>query len=525
MIEIKVDNRVLAALRRAFPKPANSAQRALDKYVNTLTALLIQSLSRGATPLETKLNAFSLSLHDLANKGGQIGSKKTRLHAWLRENDLALVEPIEVGSNLTGTISKVKFTDLVTLTWHEPETAPGWTVVDGIEIQTHLLADFDQLNREIFEHLYPDYEVCVADKRMDEAFDSVDIDTRSLRNYIHWLQEDAEHFTRSKREHYLFQARLILAVAVHTGGKYYQRKIHSDFGRTYYKGTSAQNVNKQLRHAMLGDCWEYDIRSSVIAWKMGFAEEYVQSHNPAGSVNHEFAITLAYLSNKAAVMKNVQSAVFGKHSDLPEDLQLKMLKQAFTAISFGARHSSHGWVNRSGEWEMASIAGIFKRSDERERFMSDFHVINFAREQALLDDYLYEGILTYQPSLLTLPYLQTSSGRASKPKAIAYLYQHEETHVMDVVRQTLREFNHTVLANIHGAIVVRRRLNTDTKQEIELRMRELTKNPYWGLSGKQIKRWGPSLKHVTLEEQLHRQRIQDEEALAEGFVFTVDSNG
>ena len=167
MIEIKVDNRVLAALRRAFPKPANSAQRALDKYVNTLTALLIQSVSRGATPLETKLNAFSLSLHDLANKGGQIGSKKTRLHAWLRENDLALVEPIEVGSNLTGTISKVKFTDLVTLTWHEPETAPGWTVVDGIEIQTHLLADFDQLNREIFEHLYPDYEACVADKRMD----------------------------------------------------------------------------------------------------------------------------------------------------------------------------------------------------------------------------------------------------------------------------------------------------------------------------------------------------------------------
>ena len=203
---------------------------------------------------------------------------------------------------------------------------------------------------------------------------------------------------------------------------------------------------------------------------------------------------------------------------------MKMLKQAFTALSFGARHSSHGWMNKNGEWETASIAEIFKRVDERERFMYEFHVISFVKEQSALDDYLHQGVIKNAPDLLKLAYLKTSSGRPSKPKVIAYLYQHEETQVMNIVREALKDSNHIVLANIHDAIVVRQRLSEDTQQEIQFRMRELTGNPYWVLSGKQIKRWRPSLKSAIAEEQLHRQRIQEEEALAKGFAITFDSD-
>lgn len=252
MIEIKVDERVLAALRRAFPKPENSARRALSKYVSTLKDLLIQSLSRGVTPIESKLNAFSVSLQELANKGGQIGKKKMRLHAWLRENDLSLVEPVEIGSNLTGMVSKVKFTDLVMLEWHEPEVEAGSIIIDGISINNDLLQDPERTSREVFLSLYPDFEVSVADGYFTEIFDSLDVDLKSLKNYINWLVDETKHYKKSKRDQYLLQARLILTVAQLTGGQYLQRKIHSDFGRTYYAGTSIQNVNKDLRHAILG---------------------------------------------------------------------------------------------------------------------------------------------------------------------------------------------------------------------------------------------------------------------------------
>lgn len=514
MITLTVDPKVLKALRQAFPKPANSAKRALDKYVVALTELLKHSLSRGVTPTEAKLNAFNLSLHELANKGGQIGKKKVRVHAWLRNHDLALVEPITLGSNWTGMVSLVKFTDLVTLNWHAPEATTESTWVDGMYISNTLLESTDNLNKEIFEFLYPDYGVCIADHRFEEVFDVLNIDVDSLKNYTDWLQTEAVYYTKQKRDHYLFQARLILAVAQYTGGQYFQRKIHSDFGRTYYAGTSVQNVPKKLRYAMLGNCWEYDIRSSVVAWKMGFAKSYVANHHGHSSVAKEFSMTLMYLQNKPSLMKNVQTSVFGKDCDLSEELQQKMLKQAFTAISFGARLISKGWVNKNGDWENPSIADIFKRADERDRFLTDMHVTEFAKEQDVLDTYLYDNFVVHCPDLLLLPYLQTHKGRPSKSKIIAYMYQHEETAVMDVVRQKLSAAGKEVIANIHDAIIIKHHLTGDAKHDIELEMQEQTSNPYWRLGSKEIKRWGSNLKEIKMEEAEHRQRLLAADAAA-----------
>jgi hypothetical protein len=41
-------------------------------------------------------------------------------------------------------------------------------------------------------------------------------------------------------------------------------------------------------------------------------------------------------------------SVFKKDSRVPKDLQTDLLKQALTAISFGAKHNSRGWPNDSG---------------------------------------------------------------------------------------------------------------------------------------------------------------------------------
>jgi hypothetical protein len=194
-----------------------------------------------------------------------------------------------------------------------------------------------------------------------------------------------------------------------------------------------------------------------------------------------------------------------------------MLKQAFTALSFGARASGKAWVNQNGEWQNPSIADIFKRADERERVLADFHVCGFVQEQTMLDNYLYEGVAQHYPDLLKLPHLQTQSGRPSKAKVIAFLYQHEETAVMDIVRGTLAEHGKTVLANIHDAIVVKQRLSADLKYEIEWRMHEQTGNPYWQLGAKQVQRWHASAKEVKAREAAHRQRIAEEETVAAGY--------
>jgi hypothetical protein len=116
-------------------------------------------------------------------------------------------------------------------------------------------------------------------------------------------------------------------------------------------------------------------------------------------------------------------------------------------------------------------------------------VCDFIAEQGKLDKYLFDGFKAQRPDLLKLNYLQTQGGNPSRAKVIAFLYQHEETTVMAIVRKTLVEHGQTILANIHDAIIVRKKLRVDLRHEIEMRMQELTDNKYWRLGATEIKRY------------------------------------
>ena len=278
MIKITVNSAVYEALQKAFPKPTNSAHRALAKYVSVLESMLFKSLHFKATPMQRKLDLFSISLQQLANQGGQIGPKKQRLHAWLRDNNLSLVEPVVMGSNLTGSVSQCKLTSLVTM-------VDTLAVEDKIlrsgksdrEIDQYLCGD-DFGNYQVLNLLFPEFKQRIKSPEIEEMFDLVPVDKESVKSYIIWLTTESEHITKEKMNQALRQARIILAISSVMDGYYVQRKKPSLFGRMYYEGTSVQNINKELRRAVLGDCWEYDIRSSVVAWKMGWAKQYIDAY-------------------------------------------------------------------------------------------------------------------------------------------------------------------------------------------------------------------------------------------------------
>ncbi len=265
LIKITIDAKVYEALSLAFPKPANSAHRALAKYIRVLENKLFKSLHFAATPLQQKLDLFTISLKELANEGGQIGAQKMVLHRWLRENNLSLVEPVILGSNLTGGVSQCRLTDLVTM-------------VDTLAIEETILTSISS-DRELDQYLggdefscyqlvnllYPEIKRRASDAELDDLFDVLPVDVESVKSYIIWLTTEYEHITKEKMDQALRQARIILAISSVMDGYYVQRKKPSLFGRMYYEGTSVQNINKELRRAALGDCWEYDIRSSVVA--------------------------------------------------------------------------------------------------------------------------------------------------------------------------------------------------------------------------------------------------------------------
>ncbi len=159
MIKITVRPEVEQALAAAFPVPKNTAKRALAKYVQTLESLVQQALLYGQNAEQKKLCTYSISLQRLANLGGQIGPKRKRVHAWLRENGFELVHTVTQGSNLTGRLSDVKFTANMT-------AVVDWQA-ESLEMErSTAIATHAPLSETI------------------DQYDALEVDIKSLRSYI-----------------------------------------------------------------------------------------------------------------------------------------------------------------------------------------------------------------------------------------------------------------------------------------------------------------------------------------------------
>jgi hypothetical protein len=513
MMKLTIDPCVLSMLQQAFPAPAKSASRALTKYVNVLEAMLLSAVQRGIPPAQRKLNLFAIPLHDLANRGGRIGPQKLRMHKWLKDNQLELVQTIEKGSKFSGTYSTVKLTGLVTL---DDRITLNHSVISQIKTDRELdryLTGHEADSRSVFKHLFPELEPCSLSGFEDE-FDFVPVDIESLKAFIHWTSEGAQFGSKEKRYLILNQAKLVLAVASINGAIFPQRIKLSTFGRKYYEGLSVQNVHKELRRAMLGNCWEYDMRSSVVAWKMGYAKDFLSRAKIHNGERTYFPATTLFLEDKADFMATVRYFTFAGNTALTEDFQTSLIKQALTAISFGAKSAGCGWTDSSGSWHNPALVDILKNQSEREKFLSDPTVKAFIEEQRALDDFIFDLVKAKSPEVLTQVCLKTASGRISKPKVLAYLYQHAETQAMDLICAVAEIHGHIVIARVHDAVFFKSRLGPDLKHEMELNLQDATHNKHWYLSPKQLKRYTPVSLDAAHDERVHRQRIADEERRA-----------
>lgn len=478
MLTITIDPIVLERLQQAFPKPKTAAAKALKKYKELLEDLLFKVLQRGRSNYERLFNCYSLPVAKLTHEGPHIGPQKVRLHKWLNDNQLNLVEKLEPGSNLTGLVSLVKLTELVVVDDVANEVATAVKSATTPAQLSMVLSSESQKNQELFSALYPDYFSYLTSSQRDEVFDIAPIDIPSLEAYIAWLNTQATKIPPGQVRSYTEQALLVLAVAKHTGGFYPQRRKESPFGRTYYTGVSVQNVNKELRRAMLGDCWEYDIRSSVVTWKMTFAQELTDQLYSLKECRKLFWASWLYLEDRGDFMLDVRKDMFEKKNGLSVAYQEQLIKDAVTAISFGARANVSGWREQNGNWANTALVDILKNQSQRTAFLASHTVQSFVKEQALLDTYIANGLKEVMPEVYFGP-LITRNVKPSKSKAVAYAYQKSETRAMDVAYRVLEKHNIKPIARIHDAFVVRHKLTIDLRSEIVEEIKDSTSNSQW----------------------------------------------
>jgi hypothetical protein len=237
---------------------------------------------------------------------------------------------------------------------------------------------------------------------------------------------------------------------------------------------------------MLGKCYGYDLRLSVYSWKMGFAKLCYQQMKSQNTFQQEFSACLDYLKDKKKFREQVRMETFGSSSHIDAELQINLVKEALTAISFGARMTTQGWINQSGEAFNPAIVKIFKDKQARDGFISSNFVRKLLAEQKVLDKFIYNFYTSNDPSLLTNPIFQSNSGRPNAKKIMSLLYQSAETKVMDIVAEEVKLLGKNVLARVHDAIFIDTKLSNYDRQNIEFKVRDITGIDYLAIDEEKL---------------------------------------
>ncbi|MBZ9649574.1 hypothetical protein K9B33_18720 [Sphingobium sp. 3R8] len=423
---------------------AAKAQTLFDRYVEAVCGALARQ-----APFITD-NRAQVSLDALSKQCGIFEYKKKRHSVWTEFREICpLFVVIDKGNNLKGRNTTIQINDRT------------------IRKLLDYVSD-DVLVQEVFSG-------AASDGAKPEM---IAVDLENLKNYIDNTDYDLAHNAEGKGSEWVakvqrnaYQARLVQRIAAHLGGQYPQYPKPSVFGRTYYHGLSIQTMSKQVRAAVLGEHYQYDLSAAIYGIKLAIISGIVAKPNERHVENRLdglFTYTKEYLREKDAIRQRLADQCLTA-TPIKAAGKLRLVKQAITAIGFGAKTDAALWH----DGHPTALADILRNKDDRERFLNDKFVINFIAEQ----DELTEAIISHLKRVGQFdPIKQAIRDAKAIPRItdahiLAYLFQHYETSLMDDI-VAIAQAERPVVARIHDAFVTSDKLSEATQAAIAEKLRE-----------------------------------------------------
>lgn len=479
MLTISYAPAVLSALQAAFPTPPNRAKQQLDKYLTLLEReMRLSLLSRSS--FARKLGAYDIALTKLTNSSPTLGNKKYRVHEWLSKNGLALVENINANANNI-TRQRAVLKPTAQLRVQNDDLLGFLQTLNSQELTIYLdtlTADWSSLIADY----QSEYHLLSPVEKKAQYF-STPVDITSMKTYMRDVVQSTSTMNRSQKENSLVQAEFVLRIAQVNSGWLHQKIDKKAFGRTYYEGVSVLSVRKQVRMAMLGKCYEYDAKSCSTAWKMAFAAEWhAQKKTRQLTVRQSFAAMTVYLEDKDMFFQTVTAEVFNAH---PTAGTTAKIKEAMTALGFGAKLSMGTWRGISGQEQQSSLLEIFDRDHAvLTKFVNSHLVKTFNKEQQTLNKFIVKKFsldVQWHKAMASEQQRKNLNQPFSTAQRVVWLYQHAETAMMDIVRRKIAKNGNTVLANVHDAVVVRDQIPAMLLAKIEQKVQRKTGVTYFAL--------------------------------------------
>jgi len=309
------------------------------------------------------------------------------------------------------------------------------------------------------------------DESTMDTIETVPVDINSLTDFITNTQREIENTAKnSKHEAKLYknlrQAKYVKIIAEFFYSAFNRHVLPqipkpSPYGRVYYKGINIQNVSKEVRTAILGDHYVYDLNAAVYAIKLMMIKT-IMRENGMDDFGH-FTYTKEYLDYKNQIRKKL-----ARHITAYKDGE-KLVKEAITAIGFGARIGGGSWLV-DGEWQTSSIEDIIMNPEDRKNFTNDPWVKEFVREQEKMTSIIAEYYIEsegFLESVVTVPNMH-KNGKIRKTQVMSYVFQHAEKNIMDLITKNI-----PVVARVHDSFITKKKLGIDAMKEIKYQLNKL----------------------------------------------------
>lgn len=459
-------DKVIADMKQYWPSKYCDHEKVAKKYYKEVKQAIIKGIHI-ADVEQTKFNLIPINFSELRVKVGRYGNKGKQKYwfDWFQEHH-PLMTKVSQGYKLgnKGILTMIKLTKEIELMLSEKDDAG------------------------VFRAYY--------ENEVDTPMDWVDIDLNSLDAYIRHNLDSQRYNSRSSSysatlKQNLQEANQIYSIASFTEGQLPQIISLSKFGRKYYRGVNLQSASKMVRHAALGDCYQYDIEASVFTWKLDLAKDI--------DPTIKLPATIDYLDFKNHHRQRLAELLFDR-----SERSVKTIKRVITAVGFGARMTNTVYRLETGEWQTTALKNIIVDPTRLKMLFDDSWFKEFVAEQDKMTALIYQQVKD-RDNIKNMDFLKTPIGRLSKSKVMSYLYQQTEAMIIQAL-QTRMDTNGTkCLLVCHDGFYTKTRADVvDLRYELQQylphgKLEEVRHDAF---------KYNPD---AVIEEQEHKQWIRDEE--------------
>ena len=275
--------------------------------------------------------------------------------------------------------------------------------------------------------------------------------------------------------------------------------------RTYYLGgLNLQNCLSEVRHAALGRCHSYDLRSSVYT----FYADLCETEGLDNYYIKQYALnTQAIRQSLAAIIKPYVGKANAE----------KIIKHYITAMGFGATQTQ-GYTDVNGDYQNSALSDILKHPDARAELGKSEIIQGIQTEIAQILDHIRANIGVDKQIKWKQKH---NTSRYSPRKHLCEMYTDWESCVMGKITEYIsdRHPDHKILLQIHDCMYVSHKLDTVSIHDV-LKLEHISK--YARLSHTELDTYHNLDEYDRYEQENseHTERIASEEALAKNYHST-----